>query len=101
MKKSILDLKAVLYQSEEWNKSETGVRITTDGKSWVTKRLNVVKDEILFDQKGAELGSVQILKLEDVEVFECMDDTVVARWNSGKTVEFQKESVDSLGVTDW
>jgi hypothetical protein len=87
----ILDLKDVLEQFKAWNKSENGVRITTDGKSWVTKSLNVVEDAILFDQKGAELGSVQTLKLGDAEVFERTDDTIIARWKSGKTVQFEEE----------
>ena len=92
----ILDLKDVLEQFKAWNKSENGVRITTDGKSWVTKSLNVVEDAILFDQKGAELGSVQTLKLGDAEVFERTADTIIARWKSGKTVQFQKENPTTL-----
>ncbi len=95
----ILDLNDVLDQFHAWNKSESGVRITTDGKSWVTKSLNVVKDSILFDQKGAELGSVQTLKLDDAEVFERTDETITARWKSGKTVQFQKENPDKAALS--
>jgi hypothetical protein len=43
-------------------------------------RTTHVKDSILFDQKGAELGSVQTLNLGDAEVFERTDDTIIARW---------------------
>jgi hypothetical protein len=89
-----LDLNDVLDQFHAWSKSESEVRITTDGKSWVTS-LNVVKDSILFDQ-GAELGSVQTLNLGDAEVFERTDDTIIARWKSGKTVQFQKENPTTL-----
>jgi hypothetical protein len=92
----ILDLNDVHDQFHAWNKSESGVRITTDGKSWVTTSLNVVKDSILFDQKGAELGSAQTLNLGDAEAFERTDDTIIARWKSGKTVQFQKESPTTL-----
>jgi hypothetical protein len=62
-KTMILDLNDVLDQFQAWNRSESGIRITTAGKSWVTNSLNVGKDSILFDQKGAELGSVQTLNL--------------------------------------
>jgi hypothetical protein len=92
----ILDLNDVLDQFQAWNRSESGVRITTDGKSWVTDSLNVGKDSIFFDQKGAELGSVQTLNLGDAEVFERKDDTIVGRWKSGKTVQFQKEKPTTL-----
>ncbi len=95
----VLEIKEVLDQFQSWTESESRVRITKDGVSWLSRAdtWNVGNDSILVDKEG-EIGIVVIGNLGAAD-FRRVDCGIDALWPSGATIHFREESPPRTGRT--